>query len=224
MWKVLGSKTKIAFVAAEGITEECQHLKISKERFPRKVDSLKDYLRERGLKVTGRKEELVALVYGASQLGVAIKPGREEQKIERARQYRDLLIVSKNREFLPDPFAELTSGWLNEDTGKSQWPPCMIGDIQQYLINKEEKELSIRLLSDYKEGKAYSYFDSKWLQEVFYHPITKESQYCFLKAFTECSPHSTQDLGLLGENLCSDKCILHMLCWVCIIIIMFIGN
>ena len=29
-----------------------------------------------------------------------------------------------------------------------------------------------KMLSDYKEGKAYSYFDSGWLGEVQYHPIS----------------------------------------------------
>lgn len=39
-------------------------------------------------------------------------------------------------------------------------------DIHDYLLSKDHKPLRNRLLGDYKEVKAYSYFDSKWLKEV----------------------------------------------------------
>ena len=38
-----------------------------------KVSVRKSFLRDRGLKVTGTKEELAALAYGAYELGVPIK-------------------------------------------------------------------------------------------------------------------------------------------------------
>lgn len=41
----------------------------------------------------------------------------------------------------------------------------------EYAGITEAAEFTKRLLSDYKEGKAYSYFDSGWLQELLYHPI-----------------------------------------------------
>ena len=39
-----------------------------------KIPELKSYLRDRGLKVTGTKEELAALAYGAHELRIAVKP------------------------------------------------------------------------------------------------------------------------------------------------------
>jgi hypothetical protein len=39
-----------------------------------------------------------------------------------------------------------------------------------------------RVLNEYKEGKAYRLFDAGFLKEVLYHQISKESDYCFLKA------------------------------------------
>ena len=33
-----------------------------------------------------------------------------------------------------------------------------------------------------KKEKAYSYFDSKWLGEVFYHEISPAHELCFLKS------------------------------------------
>ena len=38
-----------------------------------KIPEVKEYLRDRGLKTTGRKVELVALAYGANQMGVDTK-------------------------------------------------------------------------------------------------------------------------------------------------------
>jgi hypothetical protein len=56
-------------------------------------------------------------------------------------------------------------------------------DIAEYLLtNYQKAPLTKRLLSDYKEGKAYSYFDSKWLDQVFYHPISDDSSICLVKS------------------------------------------
>ena len=33
-----------------------------------------------------------------------------------------------------------------------------------------------------QEGKAFSYYKSKWLREILFHPISKTSKYCILKA------------------------------------------
>ena len=44
-----------------------------------KVDALKDFLRKRGLKVSGkRKEELAAIAYGASQAGRGTRTGGQD--------------------------------------------------------------------------------------------------------------------------------------------------
>jgi hypothetical protein len=100
-------------------------------------------------------------------------------------QYRGLLAVPSGN-VLPDPITDLKTGWHGEKDGMELWPPCMYVDIASYLVDITERALRDRLMTDYKEGKAYSYFDSKWLKEVFYHPISTDSQYCFVKA--ECTP------------------------------------
>ena len=63
---------------------------------------------------------------------------------------------------------------------------AMFGDLADYLVDNGERELRVRLLTDYKEGKVYSYFDSKWLREVFYHELIIDSDFCFVKTY--CSP------------------------------------
>ena len=66
----------------------------------------------------------------------------------------------------------------------------MKDEISKYLKKHEtfidQVSLSKRLFRDYKEQKAYSYFDSEFMFEAFYHPIVFESQYCFIKA--KCTP------------------------------------
>ena len=56
-------------------------------------------------------------------------------------------------------------------TGMVSWSPTMFADMAEYLVKHGDRPLCRRLLTDYKENKAYSYFQSGWLQEVFYHPI-----------------------------------------------------
>jgi len=130
-----------------------------------KVDALKDFLRKRGLKVSGkRKEELAAIAYGASQANVPVVESTEEANKQRGQQYRSLLSTPEG--VLPDPFQDLTTGWLGEEPGIKQWPPTMQFDIAQFLLKNGDQNLTKRLMSDYKEGKAFSYFASSFLGEV----------------------------------------------------------
>ena len=46
------------------------------------------------------------------------------------------------------------------------WPPTMLSEISKFLLSEDRRQMGQRVLGDYKEGKAYSYFDSKWLKEV----------------------------------------------------------
>ena len=68
--------------------------------------------------------------------------------------------------------------------------PSMYFDIAEYLSSAPHSsncDLKKRLMTDYKEGEAYSYFDSKFLKEVKYHPISKESPFCILSAYCTLS-------------------------------------
>ena len=97
------------------------------------------------------------------------------------KQYQSLLNV--NGEQLPDPFTELKDNWIGEEKGVEKWPPILQMQIAEFILTAEQgSDLGKRLLSDYKEGKAFSYFDSQWLKEVFYHPISDTRELCFLKS------------------------------------------
>ncbi|XP_071506667.1 uncharacterized protein [Diadema antillarum] len=166
-----------------------------------KVDALKDFLRIRGLKTTGLKAELQALVYSAVRFGYSVKPSEVEEERSRSKQYAELLFI--NGKQIPDPLADLKDDWLPEKEGVKFWPPVSYFEIAEWLLSEapcpseaskmerksrgtRPKTLQERLLSDYKEGKAFSYFNSKWLHEIFYHPISAESEVSVLKA--QCTP------------------------------------
>jgi len=154
-----------------------------------KVPQLREFLRARKLKVTGSKPELCALAYGATQAGREKATTADENKAAKARLYRELL---KNGEvYLPDPFSLKQSEWISEPQGYDSWPPTMHVDIAEYLLcsptlTNVADSLRTRLMSDYKEGKAYSYFASGWLSKILFHPISPSSEMCFLQA--TCTP------------------------------------
>lgn len=132
--------------------------------------------------MSGTKEELTALAYGAEQCSVPLKITAKEEAMARAEQYNSLLKI--NGEQLPDPFVDIQeSEWISEKTGMAKWPPIFQPQIAEFILSIDQgKNLGKRLLSDYKEGKAYSYFDAKWLGEVFYHEISPTYDVCFLKS------------------------------------------
>lgn len=126
-------------------------------------------------------------------------------------------VIQTHQSYLPDPFEDLKD-WIGE---KEEWRNshqfpiltflhgcCRMLHVcanQQWAILKEKEEgspsLCDRLVSGYKEGKAYSYFDSKWLHEVWYHPVGATSLICFLKAFCTPIPSSKERTTLtMGCN------------------------
>ncbi|PIK59523.1 hypothetical protein BSL78_03595 [Apostichopus japonicus] len=147
-----------------------------------KVDRLKEFLKKRKLKMSGRKEELVALAYAAVQMNIA-EVNIADARNEKADDYASVLQV--DGETLPDPFSDLPLAWEGE-FAMEKWPPCMFIDIAHYFTSIYNIELKERLMTDYKDGKAFSYLESGWLWEIFYNAISAESSLCFLKA--ECTP------------------------------------
>ena len=146
-----------------------------------KVEELKNFLRMRGLKVSGRKEELVARVFAAKENNVRPIKTAQEVEMEIQQEYSDKLVV--NDFIIPDPFC--LEGWLSEEDGIRFWPSILYPDIFNYLTFNPA-ELASKDLSDYKNSKAYSYFINGWLGLISYNNINESSPYCLLK--TDCQP------------------------------------
>ena len=76
------------------------------------LEELKNHLRIRGLKVNGRKNEVVARVLAASENGIkTIKTAVEVEGDLKTEYWAKLKIDDRN---IPDPF-KVPHGWINED-------------------------------------------------------------------------------------------------------------
>ena len=131
-----------------------------------KVAELKDFLRLRALKVTGKKCELVARAFAAVEFNIPISKTAEEIEGEIADEYKNKLSVDGKT--LPDPFV-LKTGWKNEEEGICFWPMVTNFYIIKYLMLDTIGHGDD--LNDYKQSKAYSYFINGWLGEILYHPL-----------------------------------------------------
>ena len=118
------------------------------------MTALKDYLRKFGLSLQGKKVDLAARAFAAWEMKLEPRKTDAELAASRAASLAACLKVGDNT--LPDP-ATLTQGWIGEKDGMKLWPPTMYFDICNFL---GVKDMDKRLLADYKEGKAYSYFQA----------------------------------------------------------------
>ena len=112
------------------------------------MEELKNYLKIRGLKVTGRKKELVARVFNAQENDV--KPVKTAVEVEAVlkNEYSKKLVVDDRK--IPDPF-KIPHGWQAEEEGMVFWPMILYPDIFSYLVFNPSE-----LGSNYKNCKAYS--------------------------------------------------------------------
>ena len=83
------------------------------------MEELKNYLKIRGLKVTGRKKELVARVFNAQENDV--KPVKTAVEVEAVlkNEYSKKLVVADRK--IPDPF-KIPDDWQTEEEGMVFWP------------------------------------------------------------------------------------------------------
>ena len=144
------------------------------------VDELKKYLRLRVLKVSGRKEELVAGVFAAVENNVQPVKSATEIEEEIRTEYQHKLKLDDIT--ITDPYL-ITDGWFEENDGMKLWPMILYPDIFNYLMFFPS-ELGSKDLNDYKNSKAYSYYKSGWLQPLYYHAINMNSKFCIIR--TEC--------------------------------------
>ena len=146
-----------------------------------KVQELKIYLRKRGLNVSGRKEELVARVFAASENNVQPIKTAQEVEMEVQNENRNKLILEDY--VVPDPFH--LENCLSEEEDISFWPIILYPDIFNFIA-LNPAELGGEDLRNYRSSKAYSYFSDGWLGQISYHEIHNSCKYCLLE--TDCRP------------------------------------
>ncbi len=156
------------------------------------LQHLKDYLAKRGISRTGRKAELAALAFSCS---VMKKPLTDEYKSKIEQTFKDHqnILQLPCGLVIPDP-STITERWVPEtDEGMRFWPPLNIVDMADHFGHLRANEQRNNLLSEYKAGKAFDYYKSEWLKQIFYNSLNSCSvsspgceKYCFLKA--KCTP------------------------------------
>ena len=93
-----------------------------------KPEQLKEFCRKRDLKVSGPKAELVARVFAAAEMGIAIKPTAQERIATTEKEMAKLLIMP-NGTSVPDPLT-LKDGWVKESESMTSWPPIYLSDVK----------------------------------------------------------------------------------------------
>ena len=96
------------------------------------------------------KDELIALAFAALCQNLPVVLDKDWESKEAGEDYGKLLILL-NGTVIPDPL-QLSDGWVCDKDGVSLWPLCMILNISDYLITRNERPLCDRLRNDYKEG------------------------------------------------------------------------
>jgi len=96
-----------------------------------RCDALKLYCRQRSLKVSGSKQELVARVFAASEMGIPIQPNAEE-RIATTENEKARLLDLGNGSSLPDP--STLKDWLRESDAITSWSPIFLSDITVFLM------------------------------------------------------------------------------------------
>ena len=122
------------------------------------MNCLQDYLSARGLKTTGRKIELVARAFAAFEMKLPIIASSEKQQKKLKHDYENRLQKFK----ICDPLSIEPSKRIDDIL---QWPHMDTGVIFAYIL--KVKDCDLECVGRYKDQKAYSYFDSGFVDTIF---------------------------------------------------------
>ncbi|XP_065682264.1 uncharacterized protein LOC136095495 [Hydra vulgaris] len=161
-----------------------------------------NYLSIRGLKITGKKVELVARAFAAMELNLDIICSAEDQYKRLQIDYEHLL----QKHGIPDPNGvELEKRFDN----LSKWPVVTMGNIFAFILKK--KEFNTDYIGKYKDQKAFSYFDSGFVGPIFIyeHYLKPKEKVIFLYCTVTASQalHESKTLWIVikqGDEKRSD--------------------
>ena len=119
---------------------------------------------------SGTVKELAAMAFTAYITKAAIIPTELDRMLEKKREYAEKLhICSHGKDtIIPDPLK--LDDMEGEKDSMDKWPKIGYGDILLYL--KEKKGIGAQdVLNKYKEVKAFSFYSSGFVKEVFYKDV-----------------------------------------------------
>ena len=96
-------------------------------------DALKLYCRQWGLKVSGSKQELVARVFAASEMGIPVQSTAEERIAATANEKARLLDLGDGSSLSE---ASTLKDWLRESDAITSWPPIFLNDITVFQFEE----------------------------------------------------------------------------------------
>ena len=122
---------------------------------PRKAEK---FFKSAGKSTTGNKKDLAARALVAFENGEPVTQSAEDSAQKLEKEYNELL----EKFTIQDPLKILNHLW---STDVKKWPNLNLGQIFQYVI--DNKAFEGNYIGQYKARKAYSYFQSGHMQQIY---------------------------------------------------------
>ena len=139
-------------------------------------DDLQKWLKARGLKTTGRKQELIDRVLKVKQNGIEITAERETREKEQ-QEKRAAEKLQTPSEILPNP--KTLNNWSQD---LSKLPRITYTEIKNYLVYGSCKFYKSEDMRCFKQLKAFKFFKDGHVQGISLSFISDKSGYCFVKS------------------------------------------
>ena len=127
---------------------------------------LKNFLIVRGMAVSGSRQEVLARAFVAWEQKAKIRMSESELQDKLQKDYVSRLRENK----LPDPRNISKEQW-EEDVTK--WPRIDLGKIFSFIMESKNQEMEF--IGKYKTHKAYSYYQSGFVDTIFSYNLNQEN-------------------------------------------------
>eukprot|EP00795_Rhopilema_esculentum_P015645 gene15645-6929_t len=131
-------------------------------------ERLNNFLKVRGKSTTGNKKDLAARALVAFENGEPVTQSAEDSAQKLEKEYNELL----EKFTIQDPLKIPNHLW---STDVKKWPNLNLGQIFQYVI--DNKAFEGNYIGQYKARKAYSYFQSGHVQQIYQYMINDEQMF-----------------------------------------------
>ena len=145
--------------------------------FTATVPQLKDFLRDKGVQISGNKSELIKRVQGVLHLGI------ESLKIVSERDIADGKVRETNKfltplgENLPRPH-ELSCNWSDN---VELFPPFTKNELYNYLVLNKERTCDGASNNAGRQLKAKVFYEDKHVHSVQCNLINEDVSHCYVR-------------------------------------------